>query len=390
LCKIIVVSLTQNKTFHQRKIDYGRPNRETAAVRKKKNRMKRLKSCGRSVQSFWKRNVYLALLFGPLCGVLTSLIFYYLKFELPMVKMLGVTVHMVLWWLEGRVRMGLTGLLPIVLLPCLGISNGTKISQIYFSDSVVVCMGSLIMASAVEIYGLHHRSAKIIMKYAQSGGVTAILGAFIFITGFISMWLSNTATAALMIPLSRAIFVHIQQSQSHLSSKRLANLGIAIDISIAFASSLGGMATLTGTGSNLVLQGTMMSMFGKEGTITFLEYFIIAAPLTIVNLSILWVILSTVYLCPCWFSRSRKSRPDSKKRTDEFNILHTNTIGDQRAYAEENPEEKHEIEMKVIRDDVETRTQPVEAQDGAEEEAVPDQSNSEHICCFFSLLYLFD
>jgi di/tricarboxylate transporter len=356
--------------------------------------MKRLKSCGRSIQRFWKQNVYFALLFGPLCGVLTSLIFYYLKFELPMVKMLGVTVHMVLWWLEGRVRMGLTGLLPIVLLPCLGISNGTKISQIYFSDSVVVCMGSLIMASAVEIYGLHHRSAKIIMKYAQSGGVTAILGAFIFITGFISMWLSNTATAALMIPLSRAIFVHIQQSQSHLSPKRLANLGIAIDVSIAFASSLGGMATLTGTGSNLVLQGTMMSMFGKEGKITFLEYFLIAAPLTIVNLFILWFILSTIYLCPCWFSRStrRSSRTQSeaKKRTHEFNILHANTISnDQNPYTEENPEEKHEIEMKVITDDVAAeRTQPVEIPDEAED-AIPDQSNNEHIYTFLISLPYF-
>lgn len=275
------------------------------------------KKIGNDISIFWNEYIYFSLLFGPLCGFVTALIVYGLGFRSSMVFMLGITMHMVIWWLEGKIRMGLTGLLPMVLLPCFGISNGTKVSQIYFSDSVVVCMGSLIMASAVEIYQLHHRAAKIIMSYAKGGGLSAILAAFVFLTGFISMWLSNTATAALMIPLSRAIFIHIERHHKDAGSDLIASTGVAIDLSIAFAASLGGMATLTGTGSNLVLQGTMMSIFGKAGELTFIEWFIMAAPLTIINLFLLWGILSSLYLC-----RSSSSPSDFSDNSVTTNPAH--------------------------------------------------------------------
>ncbi len=247
--------------------------------------------------SFRRENVHLSLFVGPLVGGIASFVCYAVGMKIIMVKMAGVASFMVVWWLEGTIRMGLTGLLPIVLLPLLGIANGTKISQIYFSDSVVVCLGSLVVASAVEIYRLHHRAAKFIIKNAKSGGLTAILGAFVFLTGMISMWLSNTATAALMIPLSKAILRQIENQRScQYSPQAIERAGAAIDLSIAFAASLGGMATLTGTGSNLVLQGVMLSLFGKEGEVTFIDWFILAAPITLFNLFILWIILAALFI----------------------------------------------------------------------------------------------
>eukprot|EP01040_Poterioochromonas_malhamensis_P004709 gene4709-5045_t len=232
--------------------------------------------------------------------------------------MAGVASFMVVWWLEGTIRMGLTGLLPIVLLPLLGIANGTKISQIYFSDSVVVCLGSLIVASAVEIYRLHHRAAKFIIKNAKSGGLAAILGAFVFLTGMISMWLSNTATAALMIPLSKAILKQIENQRScPYSPQAIERTGAAIDLSIAFAASLGGMATLTGTGSNLVLQGVMLSLFGKEGEVTFIDWFILAAPITLFNLFILWIILAALFI---W-----RHGDSTTERNEEYTAVETVT-----------------------------------------------------------------
>jgi sodium-dependent dicarboxylate transporter 2/3/5 len=183
-------------------------------------------------------------------------------------------------------------------MPCLGVINGSTISKTYFSDSIIVCMGSLIMASAVETYQLHHRAASVLLQWAQYSGISGILFAFVFITGFLSMWLSNTATAALLIPLSSAICSHLAEHPELLSGAEISQAGMAIDLSIAFAASLGGMATLTGTGSNLVLQGTLLSIFGEEGEITFLSWFMIAAPLTVMNLFLLWIILGLCFLWP--------------------------------------------------------------------------------------------
>jgi hypothetical protein len=149
------------------------------------------------------------------------------------------------------------------------------------------------------------------------------------------MWLSNTATAALMLPISSAIYSQLSSSSPSFTStapssssvkehevegiqeersnqqkemelgatshqernkKNHENLGIALDLSIAFAASLGGMATLTGTGSNLVFSGVMFSLFGEEGQITFIEWFLLCFPLTVINLLLLWMILCLLFV----------------------------------------------------------------------------------------------
>lgn len=294
----------------------------------------------------YRERAYLRLAMGPLTGLFTCLLAYNLGMNLIMAETLGLTMFMVVWWLEGMVRMGLTGLLPIVFLPCLGVVEGNVIAKLYFSDSVIVCLGSLIMAHAVETYQLHHAGAQLMLSYCQQRGVYSIIAAFIFTTGFLSMWLSNTATAALMIPLSSAMLDYLNQNPSLLHGKSLKQVGAAIDLSIAFAASLGGMATLTGTGSNLVLQGTMTSLFGIEDEITFLSWFIVAAPLTIVNLVLLWWIVCFCFLTfdpntsssdavastisatwqqlrTCWGSIFAERSTRLSKRNNEFVMLST-------------------------------------------------------------------
>jgi hypothetical protein len=292
-----------------------------------------------------------------------------------MIKMIGIAGFLIVWWLKGSIPLGVTGLLPIVLLPLFHISNGSKISQIYLTDSNISCFGSLIMAAAIELYSIHFYIADFIMRrvvpsHSSNGTSTSLASAvpsslsslpspsslslmderdltgflgiysriifiFIFLTGFISMWLSNTATAALMLPISSAIYSQLSSSPSFTcaapssssvkerevesiqeewsnqpkemklgatsqqegNKKNHENLGIALDLSIAFAASLGGMATLTGTGSNLVFSGIIFSLFGEEGQITFIEWFLLCFPLTvIINLLLLWMILCLLFV----------------------------------------------------------------------------------------------
>jgi sodium-dependent dicarboxylate transporter 2/3/5 len=271
--------------------------KESSSVMKKK-------SWWKQCQFFWRKHIYLPIVLGPLVGFCTIFIAMLCDMEHPMAKTLGLAAGMMTWWLEGSIRMGITGLVPIIFLPMMGVASGTAVAQSYFSDSVVVCMGSLIMASAVEKYELHHRAAKYLLKYARKHGISGILFTFIGVTGFLSMWLSNTATAALMIPLSNAVFDYLKEHPELHQGVSTLEAGAAIDLGIAFAASLGGMSTITGTGSNLVLQGTMSSLFGDDGEVTFVSWFIIAAPLTLINLFLLWILLGFCFLWKSYIPQS--------------------------------------------------------------------------------------
>ena len=122
--------------------------------------------------------------------------------------------------------MGVTGLLPIIWLPLLGIMSGSAVASTYFGDSVIICWSSFLISEAVEKYNLHKRFAYNVLKfsYRNSAETTTsssskrewinsdelLLLSFIFVTGFISMWLSNSAAAALMIPLAKAVMVGLR------------------------------------------------------------------------------------------------------------------------------------------------------------------------------------
>ena len=258
------------------------------------------------------------LIEGPILGVFATLIAMSSGLAPKVSRMIGLCTLMVTWWLSGAVRMGITGLMPIVCLPLLGISSGGNVSSVYFSNGVVVCWGSMVMASAVEKYGLHKRIATALLQFAALAGSFGVISGFVLITGFLSMWLSNTATAALMVPLANAALEDIASNRpgwiemkvteaaaeadkspeaylyDRIENKRkyvLGCLAICIDLGIAFGASLGGMATLTGTGSNLVLQGTLQTMFGRDGEITFLQWLFIGFPISCINLTILCGVL---------------------------------------------------------------------------------------------------
>ena len=124
--------------------------------------------------------------------------------------------------------MGVTGLLPIIWLPLMGIMSGSAVAGTYFGDSVIICWSSFLISEAVEKYNLHKRFAYSVLMFSYRNSATndeegndtnrrkwitsdeLLLLTFIFVTGFISMWLSNSATAALMIPLAKAVMVGLR------------------------------------------------------------------------------------------------------------------------------------------------------------------------------------
>eukprot|EP01038_Epipyxis_sp_PR26KG_P005699 gene5699-7867_t len=209
---------------------------------------------------------------------------------------IAVSILMIIWWLTNAAPMGVTSLLPMILFPILGVSKASSITYYYFSDGVSLCWGSLIVAGALERYNVHRRLASIIIGKGNSiHSIGQLIPSFVLVTGFMSMWLSNTATAALMIPIANAITTKMKSQNTNCKNYSHKNLCAAIDLSIAYAALIGGTATLTGTGTNIVLAGTMLSMFGNDGQISFMTWFYLSAPLTFINLLTLIVVILTYF-----------------------------------------------------------------------------------------------
>lgn len=195
------------------------------------------------------------LAIGPFGGLLSIFVCRICHMQKDMANVIGLCVWMIIWWLNETVRMGVTALLPIVMLPLSGVVSGGEISSSYFSDGVMVSWGSMVMTGAIEKYQLHVRIANWFLKSFKNASLTAIIFGFVIITGFVSCWMSNTATAALMCPLARAVFLELRMKPDVFPLELLDSAAAAVDLGIAWGSTLGGMATLTGTGANLVLQG---------------------------------------------------------------------------------------------------------------------------------------
>jgi hypothetical protein len=311
---------------------------------------------------------------GPVAGILASLLMAsFVEDDVKICNTVGICAWMVVWWLNEVVAMGITGLLPMVFLPLLGIIESSDISGVYFSDTVVIMWGSIIMTTAIEKYNLHTIFADYYLKARLSTlSPRWLLLGFIVSTGFLSMWMSNTATAALLCPLSKAVISELEliDSQRQLEGSRrdysIRSLATATDLGVAYAASLGGMATLTGTGANLVLQGTMNSMFGQNVGISFLGWLLLAGPIAWMNLVLLWVILCAIYLVPpttvklpCCFHRTpirtaEEGQNVELQMTTYNDVLNNNAEGD--GFGRQNSRAEYMVRSEL--EDVGSATQP--------------------------------
>ena len=206
-----------------------------------------------------KNSNIISFISGPITSIIVSNIISTFEVKKEQCRMIGLLLVMIIWWISLCIKIGITSLLPLILIPILGIDSGSSIATSYFEDSIVTCFGSLLISDAVEHYNLHRKFANIFLSRANKYGLNGILGSFLFCSGFLSMFLSNSATAALMTPLAKAIMNELKLSKT--SQEEIIQLTMAakaIDISIAYGSTLGGQATITGTGANLVLKGLML------------------------------------------------------------------------------------------------------------------------------------
>lgn len=206
------------------------------------------------------------------------------------VSVLACTTWIAIWWIFEVTDISITALLPIVLFPISGALDLSSTTASYGHKYIFLYMGGFILALSIEKWNLHKRIALVIINLIGASISKIILG-FMVATSFMSMWISNTATSVMMLPIGMAI---ISQMKDHPSTKEDEHslFGKSLMLAIAYAASIGGMATLIGTPPNLVLAGVLEKSYGIE--ITFAQWLKFGLPISMVLLFICWTYLTKI------------------------------------------------------------------------------------------------
>jgi sodium-dependent dicarboxylate transporter 2/3/5 len=231
----------------------------------------------------------LALLSGP---VLFSLVLFINPFGLDPIarNVLSVAVLMIAWWGTEAIPMPAVSILPLVLFPLMGISNIKDTAAPYANEVIFLIMGGFMIGLAIEKWKLHTRIALSIVQFTGTGGNRIILG-FILATGFISMWLSNTATTMMMYPIAISVISVVYAK--HDGNPYIRNFALSIMLAIAYASNFGGIATIIGTPPNVAYASFISKKYGVD--ISFFDWMLVAMPISILLLLSLFVVLIKMF-----------------------------------------------------------------------------------------------
>jgi sodium-dependent dicarboxylate transporter 2/3/5 len=230
------------------------------------------------------------LFLGPILFLIIVL-FFDLEPGKPIVtRMAAVAALMAVWWITDAIPLFATALLPLILYPLLGILSTKATAPIYVNSTIFLFIGGFIIALTMEKWNLHKRIAVFIIRTIGSGPSRIVLG-FMVAAAFLSMWISNTATAIMMLPIGMAI---ISQMESEFGREETHRLTLGLMLGIAYACSVGGMATIVGTPPNLAFARIFSITFPTAKPIAFGSWFFLALPLSAVFMVVIWWILTKI------------------------------------------------------------------------------------------------
>lgn len=222
----------------------------------------------------------ISLLLGPLVFLVVVYVLELEGLSQEGRAVLAVTCWMGVWWMTEAIAIEATALLPIVLFPLTGAIEMKATTFPYAHPLIFLFLGGFLIALAIEKHHLHTRIALNIIDRIGTNPSRIILG-FMLATGFLSMWISNTASTLMMVPIALSVIANLN------SIKQFAK---ALLLSVAYSASIGGMATLVGTPPNIVFAGVVRDTFGVE--ISFFEWMLFGLPFSICMIFLAWWLLT--------------------------------------------------------------------------------------------------
>ena len=201
----------------------------------------------------------------------------------------SVAVLMAIWWATEAIAVPVTAFLPLVLFPILGVSPITETAPAYAHPTIYLFLGGFVIALAIERSGLHRRVALFVFRKVGVEG-RALVGGFMLAGALLSMWISNTSTTLLLLPIVMSVVVVIRETADELTDVQRRDFETAILLGLAYGATLGGMTTLVGTPPNAFMAGFMETTYGVE--IDFARWILVGLPLALVMLPISWWVLT--------------------------------------------------------------------------------------------------
>jgi sodium-dependent dicarboxylate transporter 2/3/5 len=250
----------------------------------------------------------IGLILGPALFLMTLLWFHPEGLSKEANAILASTLWVAVWWITEAVPIAITSLLPVVLFPLTGGLELAETTASFGHRYIFLYIGGFILAIAIQRWNLHKRIALNIIQIIGTNVKSIILG-FMIATAFLSMWISNTATSVMMLPIGMAIISQLRDNPDTIENEN-QTFGKALMLAIAYSASIGGMATLIGTPPNLILAGIVQETYGIE--ITFLKWFMFGLPVSLILLAICWK-----YLTEFAFSFKQKAFPGGKSEINK-------------------------------------------------------------------------
>ena len=203
----------------------------------------------------------------------------------------GVGIWMATWWSTEAIPVAATAFIPLVSFPLLQVMPVKAVVQSYAHPTIFLFMGAFVLALAVEKWSLHRRIALTVLSKTGTDGRKLILG-FMLAAALLSMWMTNTSTAMMLLPIAASVAAMVAEKSVGVSSPDKRRFQVALLLALAYATTIGGMSTIIGTPPNVLLAGFVEETYGRQ--IAFFDWMLIGLPLALVLLPLGWLVLTRV------------------------------------------------------------------------------------------------
>jgi sodium-dependent dicarboxylate transporter 2/3/5 len=234
----------------------------------------------------------------------------------------AIGLLMAVWWATEAVPIAVTALVPLVCFPLLGVASIHETAAPYANKVIYLFLGGFIVAYAMQRWNLHRRIALNVLQVAGGNG-RSLVGGFMLASATISMWVMNTSTTMMMLPIAVSIIAVIQRSVKGLDQHAKDDFQYALLLGIAYGATIGGLATLVGTLPNAMLAAFMLESYGTQ--INFANWMMVGLPMTIVMLPLTWIVL-TRWVFHVNFETSTESRLELRRMKDDLGKITTPEI----------------------------------------------------------------
>ena len=229
----------------------------------------------------------------------------------------AVGILMAVWWATEAVPIAVTALLPIVVFPLLGIATIQDTTAPYANKVIYLFLGGFIVAFAMQRWNLHRRIALTVLQHVGGNG-RSLVGGFMLASALISMWVMNTSTTMMLLPIAVSIIAVIHKTVGGLDDKRKDDFQYSLLLGVAYGATIGGMATLVGTAPNAMLAAFMLETYGTE--IDFSRWMLVGLPLSAMMLPLAWLVLTRLAF-KVDFKTSDEGRATLRHMKDELGAI---------------------------------------------------------------------